>query len=64
MQISISETKAKVMAPENAKENNLISKESIAPLCLPASTLGEQIAWQHGSMAVRSSAGCMLMFAI
>ncbi|XP_077195852.1 host cell factor 2 [Paroedura picta] len=43
VQISISETKAKVMEPENAKENNLVSKDSIAPLCLPASTLGPQI---------------------
>ncbi|XP_060101572.1 host cell factor 2 [Heteronotia binoei] len=43
VQISISETKAKVMEPESAKKNNLISKDSIAPLCLPASTLGPQI---------------------
>ncbi|XP_048358234.1 host cell factor 2 [Sphaerodactylus townsendi] len=43
VQISTSETKAKVTESENAKKNNLISKESIALLCLPASTLGSEV---------------------
>lgn len=40
---SISETKVKVTEPENTKKNHSISKESNAPLCLPASTLGPQL---------------------
>ncbi|KAF7240557.1 Host cell factor 2 [Varanus komodoensis] len=41
VQISISETKSKEL--ENTKKNHSISKESNAPACLPASTLGPQI---------------------
>ncbi|XP_063164053.1 host cell factor 2 [Candoia aspera] len=43
VQISISEAKAKIPETENTKKNHSISKESNAPLCLPASTLGPQM---------------------
>ncbi|XP_007438509.1 host cell factor 2 [Python bivittatus] len=43
VQISISEAKAKIPETENAKKNHSVSKESNAPLCLPASTLGPQM---------------------
>ncbi|XP_066490363.1 host cell factor 2 isoform X2 [Tiliqua scincoides] len=43
VQMSISETKVKVTEPENTKIKHSISKESNAPLCLPASTLGPQL---------------------